>query len=129
MKPGEYLESLLRLIAHHPMIVAWDCSKDVRTAREGFLKARLTFIDGSWLEFREFVNCSESEPKKYAYAYHYQKGDELIFRYDNTPHHPQLESFPHHKHARTGLVLPCIEPNLTVVLEEIENTILREAQG
>ena len=110
MKPGEYYEYPIRFIAPHPIVVAWDCSKDVRTAREGiFKKARLSFIDGSWLAFREFVRCLERE--------------DLILRYDNTPHHPQLANLLHYKYSRSGLVLPCLEPDFALVLDEIESNI------
>ena len=31
--------------------------------------------------------------------YHFQdQQNNLIFRYDNTPHFPNLKTFPHHKH-------------------------------
>jgi hypothetical protein len=33
------------------------------------------------------------------YRYHCQdQQNSLIFRYDSTPHFPNLSSFPHHKH-------------------------------
>ena len=49
----------------------------------------------------------------------------IIFRYDNAPHHPELSSFPHHKHTYNGRVIPVEEPTLTDVLEEILLRIYR----
>jgi len=37
-----------------------------------------------------------------AYVEFYEE-NELIFRYDNTPHFPDLETFPNHKHQQTGV--------------------------
>ena len=42
----------------------------------------------------------------------------LIFRYDNAPHHPEARSFPHHKHT-FGDVIESQEPGLMEVLFEI----------
>jgi Family of unknown function (DUF6516) len=41
-----------------------------------------------------------SKPLPYIdYRYHFQDAqNNLIFRYDSTPHFPELHSFPHHKH-------------------------------
>jgi hypothetical protein len=45
----------------------------------------------------------------------------LIFRYDDTPHHTELDSFPHHKHiADEGTVERADPPDLADVLSEIE---------
>jgi hypothetical protein len=43
----------------------------------------------------------------------------MIFRYDNVPHHPDVDSFPLHKHI--GLkVVACSEPDLFEVISEIQ---------
>ena len=39
------------------------------------------------------------------YAYHYQDSNkQLIFRYDNTRHFPDLPNFPHHKHLSSEVI-------------------------
>ncbi len=60
--------------------------------------------------------------KRTLYAYHYQAADAaLIFRYDDTPHHPGLSTFPHHKHAGSEThVIPATPPDLPTVMQEIE---------
>jgi hypothetical protein len=56
------------------------------------------------------------------YSYHYQTADEtLLFRYDDTPHFPDMATFPHHKHvAARDKVEPATPPDLKAVLLEIE---------
>ena len=44
----------------------------------------------------------------------------LVFRYDNVPHHPEVKSFPHHKHLKSDL-LKSEEPDFLVILNEIKN--------
>ena len=92
-----------------------------RKPEEGLLTARVRFFDGSLLGIVE-----QSEPKrvglieKIHYSYHYQSAsDELIFRYDNSPHYPDLPSFPSHKHTPDG-VIAAEAPDLAAVLHEID---------
>ncbi|MBI5566832.1 MAG: hypothetical protein HY870_18165 [Chloroflexi bacterium] len=71
--------------------------------------------------FRELVDL-EATPSRLMYSYHYQRADaSLVFRYDDTPHYPELPGFPHHKHADSEpAVLPVPPPDLVAVLDEIE---------
>jgi hypothetical protein len=53
------------------------------------------------------------------YRYHFQDGEnQLIFRYDSTPHFPDLDTFPHHKHLRDQ-VITSQKPDLSNVLQEV----------
>jgi hypothetical protein len=53
------------------------------------------------------------------YRYHCQDGkNSLVFRYDNTPHFPDLVSFPHHKHLPRD-VSACEKPGISDVLQEV----------
>lgn len=39
------------------------------------------------------------------YRFHYADAEnQLVFRHVNAPHHPELETFPHHKHLADGSV-------------------------
>jgi hypothetical protein len=42
----------------------------------------------------------------------------LDYRYDNTPHFPDLVSFPHHKHLPRD-VIACKKPGISDVLQEV----------
>jgi hypothetical protein len=47
-----------------------------------------------------------------------------VFRYDNAPHHPEISTHPHHKHAGVRDTLsPTVEPMLAQILEEIEKLL------
>lgn len=64
-------------------------------------------------------------PERFRYRYQYMKSDgELIFRYDNVPHHPEIETFPDHKHEG-GRVIASHVPDLRQVVEEITNFIIK----
>ncbi len=90
---------------------------DQRSALRGFIMASLQFDDGSSLEFREFVDVSQTEPK-IMYAYHYQDADRnLISRYDNAAYRPALPQ-PEHKHTPSGIALAPV-PTLSKTLDLI----------
>ncbi|ASJ12994.1 toxin-antitoxin system TumE family protein [Thermococcus thioreducens] len=86
-----------------------------------FLKIRVELIDRSVLYIREFV--SEED---YNYSFQWQKNGKLIVRWDNAPHHKNVETFPHHKHVGSkDNVRPSKEVSLEDVLRIIEEKLKR----
>ena len=58
-----------------------------------------------------------------SYSYHFQDADNrMVFRYDDTPHHRHLSTYPHHKHLRDG-VLASIKPTIQQVIQEAINSM------
>ncbi|WP_258084604.1 toxin-antitoxin system TumE family protein [Thermococcus thermotolerans] len=85
-----------------------------------FLKIKAGLRDGSVLYIREFV--SEDE---YNYSFQWQRGGELIIRWDNAPHHRRLETFPHHKHVSSkDNIQPSREVSLEDILKIIEDKLV-----
>lgn len=89
--------------------------------------ASLSFFDGSKLIVEEEIREGTRRiVEKVRYKYHYQSSEgELIFRYDNAPHHPGLRSFPHHKHEG-GRVIEAGSLDLGEVLREIDKVLYIE---
>jgi len=85
---------------------------------EGLLRGKILFIDGSSLEFLEYLKGNR--PLKYRFHYMDDKGA-LVFRYDNAPHH-QVATFPHHKHLPTNIIASR-PPRLIDVIDEIEKMV------
>ena len=82
--------------------------------------ARLRFPDDSVLNVTEKLRVEHFLILKERYTYHYQTADNiLIFRYDNAPHHPEIETHPHHKHIEKR-VIAANPPDLSDVLREID---------
>ena len=87
----------------------------------GLVRCRIFFWDESYLDLYEVVNTEQGYPVKVHYTYAYMRGGERIFRYDNAPHHPEIPTYPHHKHLGPKDVLTASsEPTLAQVLTEIE---------
>jgi hypothetical protein len=96
---------------------------DELPGRQGIIEGRLKFHDGSLLDFDEVILLRHKQLVKLRYAYHYQnEAGEVIFRYDNAPHHPNILTYPHHKHVGSA-VEPVQAPDLSEVLREIEQVI------
>jgi len=115
----EYFRQIEGIIAGFPAIVSNEISFEQRTSHIGLIKGILTFRDGSELHFKEFIDVGD-EIVKYKYAYHYQKEDKLIFRYDNHP--IPLKDIPeHHMHHLTeeNIIKSDSIPDLSAVLQEI----------
>lgn len=116
-----YFEKIRKAIEKCGIITSHSLLLEERSYRLGYVRGEIKLIDGSILHFREFIDLTK-EKFKDDYSYQYQKEDRsLIFRYDNALHHPELKSFPHHKHQSSEEnVIECQEPNFDSVLQEVE---------
>ena len=78
------------------------------------------------LEFDEILEQRRTEVIKLKYRYHLMdKSKQLLFRYDNVPHHPQIKSHPDHKHIKNAII-ESSNPGLLQVVDEIEALIVKE---
>jgi hypothetical protein len=82
-----------------------------------FLKVRAVIIDDSLLHIKEYSSFDG-----YLYSYHWQNPDgSLRIRWDNSPHHRTLSTFPDHKHAPE--LAESKEMSLAEALEEIREIL------
>jgi hypothetical protein len=118
-----YLFRLYDSILSRGHVEIKDLVVDDHIRKRGTISGQLKFHDGSLLDFDEIITLRKNQIVKRRYAYHYQtESGELIFRYDNLPHYPHIETHPHHKHVGAE-VLPAQAPDLNDVLREIEQLI------
>ncbi len=121
MLPHDYLESyFVEVEAAVAQLPAYTESyiEEILTPDRANLRIRLRFENGALLEINEALIVENGSLKSLGYRYHLQRADsELVFRYDNTPHFPDLPSFPHHKHLRDAIIASD-KPDLLVVLQE-----------
>ena len=87
------------------------------------LKVRAEIIDGSLLYVREAFFRRSSK-----YSYHWQtRTGELLLRWDNAPHHPEIATHPHHKHVGEHIE-PSARVSIDDVLAEQEATLQSQEQ-
>lgn len=86
-------------------------------------RIQVTFFDGGLLEMRERIVESESGySETTTYSFHWQNKDgSLVKRWDNAPHHPELDNFPYHIHEDDEANVVSGKPaNALEVLAEID---------
>ena len=107
---------LVCLLNQHPLIVQVDVISEQILNAEGYIRLNVKFINGNELHVFEYRVGDDVQK----YAYHLQNsGGQLIFRYDNRAHHPEVETFPHHKHlAESPRPKPSQKPSVKSLLVE-----------
>lgn len=111
---------LLDLLRNSKVVADLDILTFVDEGDIQVLHVKAILADGSQLFVRELETSAETK-----YSYHWQtKRGKLICRWDNSPHHTSVKTFPHHKHEGTEEhVSDSPEPTLAAALAEIEHRL------
>jgi len=89
-----------------------------------YLKGQITIMDSSTLEISIFATESSEKLTIDKYRMHYMNNaGQMVFRYDNSPHHSEIDTHPHHKHT-AGEIRPSNMPSIKDILNEISAIIL-----
>ncbi len=123
-----YLLTIEHLIRSCIVISGYRLNIERRTRDIAFIHGQIDFIDTSLLDFKEFVEKSESGIEKYKCGYNYRRGPVVLFRYDNA-HDPgarHLKSFPHHKHTEDAAIEESRLVSLPEIMDEIQNVISKD---
>nr|WP_299418240.1 DUF6516 family protein [uncultured Emticicia sp.] len=86
------------------------------------LRLKITFIDLSVLFVTDIFISFEKRRK---YSFHWQNvNEELISRWDNAPHFPDIRSYAHHQHLQSETnVIASSAVNLIDILKIIQEKI------
>jgi menaquinone-dependent protoporphyrinogen IX oxidase len=116
----KFVENFDRAITTSPFVLSSAIEKYLSTDGQSvYVKGIIRFIDSSNLDIATFALVCAGRLTVDKYRFHYMdKKRRMVFRYDNAPHHPELESHPHHKHTPSGVV-PANMPTIERILEEI----------
>ena len=95
---------------------------DFKAWRSGFyIKIQITLSNNTYLYAREYSDDTDRK-----YSFHWQnKNGALISRWDNSPHHKHIKTFPHHKHENESVV-ESFDISLKDVIGYIEGCINAE---
>lgn len=98
-----YMSDLDVLISASPSIVDIDIiRRDIRDTgleKTALFRYRIKLIDESLIEITERILEERGGLTTTKYRYHWQTGSgKLIKRWDNAPHHPEIDTFPDHLH-------------------------------
>jgi hypothetical protein len=91
-----------------------------------YLKGSILFMDSSTLDIAIFAKKLHKALSIKKYRFHYMnKQGQMLFRYDNAPHHPELSSFPDHKHIENSTI-PASPRGFKDIFNEITAMILKK---
>ena len=124
-----HFEECERLLRGSALAAVVTSSRAHTSPETGYWRALVAFVDGSRLAVFEHVDVATGTPVVTKYRYHHMTAeDELVFRYDNAPHHPEIGTYPHHKHTGHG-VAGTHQTTDAEVLREAEGLVLRQLLG
>lgn len=91
----------------------------------GLLRIRAVLINDDHVQLVERFEEVNSQIVVTKYSFHWQHPDgTLVNRWDNAPHHPELETFPHHRHqGEMVAAFPHPALDLLGVLQVIERLV------
>ena len=117
-----YLAAMKERFVGDPIVTHFHVIRERFTLVDGHIRARIVLADSSQLEFSEYMQRSSAgEITVITYSYHWANADnQLIKRWDNAPHFPDLPGVPDHIHdGATGEVTSGQSMSISAVLDEI----------
>lgn len=101
MQVIDYFLEIQHLIKSSIFVENVDVEYEVKSRNIGLVHGVLGLIDGSTLQFMELISIKGDRITRLKYRFHLMNANnEMVFRYDNAPHHPEIASYPHHKHIK-----------------------------
>ncbi len=114
-----YLDQIEQAIQQYSNAYAEYYEEEILNPQRTNLRIRLRFNQVYLLEINEAIIITDNQLEFLDYRYHFQdEKNYLIFRYDSTPHFPNLANFPHHKHLPNN-VISSKKPEIIQVLQEV----------
>jgi len=94
-----YLASVKARTVAHPQVVRWVVVREEAQGDLGLLRYRLTLRGGGLLEMFERFQVVAGSVQVTKYSFHWQDATgQLLKRWDNAAHHPEVLTRPHHVH-------------------------------
>lgn len=106
MNARQYYLSVQAVIHAAPHVLRSEIRFDEIDSNECYIKGTLFLMGNLELHIAEYV-VTEPVTQRLKYRYHLQTTETklLLSRWDNVAHHPQVASYPHHRHDDKGDVV------------------------
>jgi len=115
---SKYIESVELAIRKLEGAYVERYEEEILTVNRVNLRIRIRFQTGYLLELNEAIISQKNQIIHIGYRYHFQDiKNNVVLRYDNTPHFQELDTYPHHKHTPERVVA-VEQPTIFAVIEE-----------
>ena len=95
-----YFDELQLYLVINPFVKSVEVISEEIGGQEGYLRVIIVLPDDSVIHCFEYVLFDGSIGIS-KYSFHWQDvTGNLICRWDNAPHHPELDNFPYHVHTK-----------------------------
>jgi hypothetical protein len=123
---SDYLAHIKTLIIIHSQVKQWSVVREEAQGRNGLFRYRLILKDDSLLEMFERFHINGGQVFVTKYSFHWQDTDgNLLKRWDNVAHHPEIETYPHPLHDGEETNVQSHKPIST---EQVLNLIAQQLQ-
>ena len=120
----DYFDNILQELLISHAVFSFKVMRRVIGDEDGFIRVICRLTNGDIFEFAEYVQTHTNKMSIMTYSFHWQSANgKLVKRWDNVPHHNEINTHPHHLHLSNGKVVGSAAMNLNKVLEEIEKII------
>ena len=127
MSIRRYFDELKLYLVTRPIVESVEIISEKIGEKEGYLRVTIGLPDDSVMYCFEYM-LSDGSIEISKYSFHWQDmAGNLICRWDNAPHHPELDNFPHHIHTKDK-VSASSETDLRKVLSEAK-AVLKQRTG
>ena len=116
MNSREYFKTVQEVVLDALHVIQSNLNFDEISQSECYIKGILTLSGGNELHIAEYV-ITEPNIQRLKYRYHLQTLEKkFLARWDNAPHHREIETHPNHLHLSQGKVKPSSEMSIEQVL-------------
>jgi len=120
----DYFHKLFQELFVSPAVATFKTVKQRVQEEDGYLRIKCRLQNAQRFEFAEYVQVHGDKIIVITYNYQWQDAHGgLVKRWDNVPHHKEVDSFPHHLHISETEVISSGPMTLQDVLMEIEESL------
>ncbi|MFX1520128.1 MAG: DUF6516 family protein [Promethearchaeota archaeon] len=123
-----YIKEVQTALEESPIVLSSILATEIEPEISAIkIKGTAFLIENYRLEFLEYLKINKNKVRHDKYRFQLLNPENIpLIRWDNAPHHPEVQSFPYHKHnLEKNEVTLSKETNLKTVLEEIVDIIVK----
>ena len=120
----DYFDGIEILMVSSNIIEHYEIIRQDISTSDGKIRIKVKLVNLDTVELFEYVELSNSKILIKKYHHHWQSSDcILIRRWDNAPHHIDLDNFPHHIHFLNSVESLDRIPDIKNIINTIEKLL------